>query len=113
MKFYIGQPVVLVRDDWPSCQFLMRNITFPVRGTTYHVRGYLDQEDDYGKYILLREVRNRDVIYGTLIYREAAWGEGRFEPLTKKTVSDIIATALDVPTPDDLELVRELETEDA
>jgi hypothetical protein len=85
-RFYIGQPVVCVRDN------ILRGVAarypglmWPRKGVVYHVRENYDSgTPNLGvlTFVTLRELRNRRIRWPNGALREAGFWEERFEPAT-------------------------------
>ncbi len=100
-RFYVGQPVVLVNDDWPSFWFSKwaNDSTRPVRGRTYHVRSY--QLLSPPICITLMEIKNPLVRWRDGTINEAGFAEFRFAPITDEQVRGIIEQAIKSPVRED------------
>lgn len=101
MKFYVGQPVICVNDDFTRADKYYPGITWPVRGRRYVVRGYVaDGSARIGfsrvvyAAIVVMEIRNRRVRYMDGGVREAGFWDERFEPAT--SIEDLKKVATDV-----------------
>jgi hypothetical protein len=101
MRFYVGQPVVCVHDDFTRVKAMYPNCSWPVHGVVYHVRRYLLAKPTLVEgalvvypAIALYEIHNPMVTYMDGIKREAGFWDERFEPVTKALVGNLIAEAI-------------------
>lgn len=108
-KFYPGQPVICINDDFRHTirkyNELASGITWPVRGRRYVVRSYAIARVKYPS-VLLMEIKNRRVPYADGIVREAGFWDERFEPATENQVQAIIAMAMDMPESTDIDITQ-------
>lgn len=97
-RFYIGQPVVLVHDNWPSfwSSKWARGSTRPVKGQKYHVRSY-QYDAPPPLCMTLMEITNPMVRWSDGVEREAGFAETRFAPITDEQVRGIIEEAIKTP----------------
>jgi hypothetical protein len=98
-KFYIGQPVVCINDNfsWAKRVFSTFPIAYPSLGQRYVVRAYLYIGDDK-PIIALAGITNIKIPYTDGVWREAGFWDGRFAPVTEQQVKEIISQAIKPPS---------------
>lgn len=79
MKFQVGESVICIDDSftWARQYYRKYNVTWPVCGRVYVVRGYAIKGSHPA--LLLRDVKNPNVPYRDGTMREAGFWEERFE----------------------------------
>lgn len=95
-KFYPGQPVVCVNDNFRRSRVIYPGVTWPRRGVKYRVRCYVVSGVAYPA-LVLHEIHNKRVPYMDGVMREAGFWDERFEPATKKVVSELLSVKAPAP----------------
>ena len=102
MRFYNGQPVVCINDNfsWARRMYPFTDIVYPVRGQRYVVRGYVNITVSHranAPALLVVGITNPRVRYVNGEMHEAGFAEHRFAPITEEQVKSIIEEAHCVP----------------
>ncbi len=107
-RFYAGQPVICINDNFDNVRLMYPRCAWPTRGSRYVVRDSITpQATTNGKIyvaVLLREITNPVVLYRDGVHREAGFWEGRFEPITENRVQALAAIATDID-PDEFQRI--------